>query len=315
MKTPAVQAATTIIWEPATCRWGKWDMSPGKLMAKLFPVDMSSEKSFADTHFSLIEIGVGLTTSSWNDARESHAGPAYSATCRRGKVWEFGSVVGFEEEWWCWAGVAVSLKLIDRGCATILSQTSEMALKLMCVDVHRPTLKTQLKYYPPDLKTFSDQTKGCVREVSRVVSVVECAGRRLHGLQYHPKVSLLKSRPLRIYATDLTFSALPLDTCLDWTRVHVYIVCYLDSMNNGGYNVSTQINQGNTHHMGEDDQIIDNKLAVDAAEVDVNEAKTADGACYLELKVLSRPRRDGCWDFLHRYGYHYGDGIAHPLLP
>ncbi|GJY57979.1 DNA-directed RNA polymerase V subunit 1 [Tanacetum coccineum] len=53
----------------------------------------------------------------------------------------------------------------------------------------------------------------------------------------------------------------------------------------------------------------------DAAQVTVNEAKTADGACYLELKVPSRSRRDDCWDFLDRYGYHYGDGIARPLLP
>nr|GEX70610.1 DNA-directed RNA polymerase V subunit 1 [Tanacetum cinerariifolium] len=53
----------------------------------------------------------------------------------------------------------------------------------------------------------------------------------------------------------------------------------------------------------------------DAAKAVVNEAKTADGACYLELKVPSRPRRDGFWEILHRYGYHYGDGIAHPLLP
>ncbi|GJX66421.1 probable serine/threonine-protein kinase PBL7 [Tanacetum coccineum] len=43
-----------------------------------------------------------------------------------------------------------------------------------------------------------------------------------HGLQYHPKVSLLKSRPLRIYATNLTFSAVPLDTCLNWTRATPY---------------------------------------------------------------------------------------------
>ncbi|PWA83620.1 nuclear RNA polymerase D1B [Artemisia annua] len=53
----------------------------------------------------------------------------------------------------------------------------------------------------------------------------------------------------------------------------------------------------------------------DAAQVTVNEAKTADGACYLELKVPSRSRREAIWDFLDRYGYHYGDGIARPLLP
>lgn len=35
----------------------------------------------------------------------------------------------------------------------------------------------------------------------------------------------------------------------------------------------------------------------------------------VELKVVSTSRRDGIWDFLDRYGYHYGDGFAHPLLP
>ncbi|GKB75454.1 ATP-dependent DNA helicase PIF1-like protein [Tanacetum coccineum] len=53
----------------------------------------------------------------------------------------------------------------------------------------------------------------------------------------------------------------------------------------------------------------------DDAQVTVNEAKTVDGACYLELKVPSRSRRVGCWDFLDRYGHHYGDGISPPLLP
>ncbi|GJT83433.1 hypothetical protein Tco_1057775 [Tanacetum coccineum] len=38
-------------------------------------------------------------------------------------------------------------------------------------------------------------------------------------------------------------------------------------------------------------------------------------ACYLELKVPSRSRRDGSCDFLNHYGYHYGDAIARPLLP
>ncbi|GKB21728.1 hypothetical protein Tco_0855651 [Tanacetum coccineum] len=52
----------------------------------------------------------------------------------------------------------------------------------------------------------------------------------------------------------------------------------------------------------------------DDAQVTVNDAKTADGACYLEIKVSSRSKRDGCWDFLDRYGYRYGDAIAHPLL-
>ncbi|GJU22406.1 nodal modulator 1 [Tanacetum coccineum] len=38
-------------------------------------------------------------------------------------------------------------------------------------------------------------------------------------------------------------------------------------------------------------------------------------ACYLELKVPSRSRRDGSCDFLDRYEHHYGDAIARPLLP
>ncbi|GJW52505.1 hypothetical protein Tco_0096590 [Tanacetum coccineum] len=37
-------------------------------------------------------------------------------------------------------------------------------------------------------------------------------------------------------------------------------------------------------------------------------------ACYLELKVPSRSRRDGSCDFLDRYRYHYRDAIARPLL-
>ncbi|GKA95619.1 hypothetical protein Tco_0817714 [Tanacetum coccineum] len=56
-------------------------------------------------------------------------------------------------------------------------------------------------------------------------------------------------------------------------------------------------------------------LIKDAAQVTVNDSKTADGACYLKLKVPSRSRKDSCWDFLGIYGYRYGDGIARPLPP
>ncbi|KVH88101.1 Aspartate decarboxylase-like domain-containing protein [Cynara cardunculus var. scolymus] len=53
----------------------------------------------------------------------------------------------------------------------------------------------------------------------------------------------------------------------------------------------------------------------DAAQVTVNEAKSTEGACYLELKLPSRTRpREGFWDFLDRFGYHYGDGVSRPLL-
>ncbi|KAI3729248.1 hypothetical protein L6452_17901 [Arctium lappa] len=85
-------------------------------------------------------------------------------------------------------------------------------------------------------------------------------------------VSLLKSLPLRIYATSLTFSSLPFSTCLDWTgigRLHCLLPWWeeatVDFMNSGGYNVTAQIHQVLQKTLiiwGEDDQIIDSKLAV-----------------------------------------------------
>ncbi|KVH96192.1 Alpha/beta hydrolase fold-1 [Cynara cardunculus var. scolymus] len=78
-------------------------------------------------------------------------------------------------------------------------------------------------------------------------------------------VSLLKSLPLRIYATSLTFKSLPFTTCLDWTRIgrlHCLLPWWdeatVDFMNSGGYNVL----QKTLIIWGEDDQIIDSKLAV-----------------------------------------------------
>ncbi|KAF5946148.1 hypothetical protein HYC85_016376, partial [Camellia sinensis] len=53
----------------------------------------------------------------------------------------------------------------------------------------------------------------------------------------------------------------------------------------------------------------------EAAQISIHEAKTDDGACYLELKLPSKSRyRDGCWNFLERYGYRYGDNYCRPLL-
>nr|GEX36927.1 alpha/beta hydrolase fold-1 [Tanacetum cinerariifolium] len=95
---------------------------------------------------------------------------------------------------------------------------------------------------------------------------------RLPKFVAYAGVSLLKSLPLRIFATNLTFSSLPLDTCLDWTRIgrlHCLLPWWedatVDFMNSGGYNVSGQINQVLKETLiiwGEDDQIIDSKLAV-----------------------------------------------------
>ncbi|KAF5939163.1 hypothetical protein HYC85_023422 [Camellia sinensis] len=85
-------------------------------------------------------------------------------------------------------------------------------------------------------------------------------------------VYLLKSVPLRLYATFLAFNGLPFGTCLDWTnvgRLHCLLPWWEDAtvafMNSGGYDVSSQIEQVKQKTLiiwGEDDQIISNKLAV-----------------------------------------------------
>ncbi|CAL5339826.1 unnamed protein product [Camellia sinensis] len=54
----------------------------------------------------------------------------------------------------------------------------------------------------------------------------------------------------------------------------------------------------------------------EAAQISIHEAKTDDGACYLELKLPSKSRyRDGCWNFLERYGYRYVVMIILKKLP
>ncbi|KAK3035936.1 hypothetical protein RJ639_031359 [Escallonia herrerae] len=85
-------------------------------------------------------------------------------------------------------------------------------------------------------------------------------------------VYLLKSTPLRFYATNLSFNGLPFSTCLDWThvgRLHCALPWWEDTtvnfMKSGGYNVRSlikQVKQKTLIIWGEDDQIIDNKLAV-----------------------------------------------------
>ncbi|CAI9096468.1 OLC1v1032625C1 [Oldenlandia corymbosa var. corymbosa] len=85
-------------------------------------------------------------------------------------------------------------------------------------------------------------------------------------------VYVLKSIPLRLYATSLTFNGLPLDTLSDWTnigRLHCLLPWWeeatVDFMMSGGYNVIAQIRQVTQKALiiwGENDQIIDSKLAV-----------------------------------------------------
>lgn len=84
-------------------------------------------------------------------------------------------------------------------------------------------------------------------------------------------VYLLKSIPLRLYATSLAFNGLPFDICRDWTnigRLHCLLPWWeestVDFMISGGYNVVAQIEHVKQKTLilwGENDQIIDNKLA------------------------------------------------------
>lgn len=54
----------------------------------------------------------------------------------------------------------------------------------------------------------------------------------------------------------------------------------------------------------------------EVAQITVNENQKKDGACFLELKLPSKRRCRGVWDFLDRYGYRYGgDATTRPLLP
>ncbi|KAL0296853.1 UNVERIFIED_CONTAM: hypothetical protein Sradi_6737400 [Sesamum radiatum] len=104
---------------------------------------------------------------------------------------------------------------------------------------------------------------------------------KLPKLVAYAGVSLLKSLPLRLYATSLTFNSLSWSTCFDWAnaitrvllsqigRLHCLLPWWedatVDFMISGGYNVSADIKKVKQKTLiiwGEDDQIIDNKLAV-----------------------------------------------------
>ncbi|XP_052172000.1 uncharacterized protein LOC127787949 isoform X3 [Diospyros lotus] len=85
-------------------------------------------------------------------------------------------------------------------------------------------------------------------------------------------VYLLKSIPLRFYATYLAFNGLPFNTCLDWTnvgRLHCLLPWWEEAsvafMNSGGYNVISlieKVKQKTLIVWGEDDPIISNKVAM-----------------------------------------------------
>lgn len=94
----------------------------------------------------------------------------------------------------------------------------------------------------------------------------------LPKLMAYAGVYLLKSLPLRLYATLLAFNGITWDTCYDWAKIgslHCLLPWWADAtvdfMTSGGYNVSAQIGQIKQKTLiiwGENDQIIDYKLAV-----------------------------------------------------
>ncbi|KAG6520886.1 hypothetical protein ZIOFF_017948 [Zingiber officinale] len=54
----------------------------------------------------------------------------------------------------------------------------------------------------------------------------------------------------------------------------------------------------------------------DLPPISVKEGKTSDGAIFLQLTVSSRTKmRESFWNFLDRFGYHYGATFCRPLLP
>ncbi|CAK9148806.1 unnamed protein product [Ilex paraguariensis] len=65
----------------------------------------------------------------------------------------------------------------------------------------------------------------------------------------------------------------------------------------------------------ENHQILDDQ-SKEVSQISINEVKTTDGACYLELKLPSRSRfQEGFWEFLAKYGFQYGSNYNRPLLP
>ncbi|KAH6822451.1 alpha/beta-Hydrolases superfamily protein [Perilla frutescens var. hirtella] len=94
----------------------------------------------------------------------------------------------------------------------------------------------------------------------------------LPKLMAYAGVYLLKSLPLRLFATLLAFNGVTWDTCYDWAKIgslHCLLPWWADAtvdfMTSGGYNISAQIEQVKQKTLiiwGENDQIIDFKLAV-----------------------------------------------------
>lgn len=52
----------------------------------------------------------------------------------------------------------------------------------------------------------------------------------------------------------------------------------------------------------------------ETSQISINDAKTTDGASYLELKIPKSKPQHGFWNFLDKYGFRYGDKYTRPLL-
>ncbi|XP_058184840.1 alpha/beta hydrolase domain-containing protein VTE7-like isoform X2 [Rhododendron vialii] len=95
---------------------------------------------------------------------------------------------------------------------------------------------------------------------------------KLPRMMAYAMVLLLKSMPLRLYATFLMFDGIPFTTRLDWTnvgRLHSLLPWWedatVDYILSGGYNVAAQIKQVKQTALvvwGECDNIVSNKLAM-----------------------------------------------------
>ncbi|XP_057953272.1 alpha/beta hydrolase domain-containing protein VTE7-like [Malania oleifera] len=95
---------------------------------------------------------------------------------------------------------------------------------------------------------------------------------KLPRMAAYAGVSLLKSIPVRLFASFLAFNGMPVSTIIDWTnigRLHCLLPRWNDAMVNfmfsGGYNVAAQIKQVKQRTLvisSEHDQIVSHKLAV-----------------------------------------------------
>ncbi|KAL0429174.1 UNVERIFIED_CONTAM: DNA-directed RNA polymerase V subunit [Sesamum radiatum] len=96
----------------------------------------------------------------------------------------------------------------------------------------------------------------------------------------------------------------------------LFLACLLKLAN---VNPAVRVRLGNVKFQVKNIGVMERVLSScceETSQISINEAKTSDGAYYLELKVPSRSRlQEGFWYFLEKYGFRYGDMYSRPLLP